>query len=180
MGFGSGLVPAGCGFSLQNRGAGFSIQPGHPNCLAPRKRPYHTIIPMLLTTRDGSLLATASNMGGFMQPQGHVQLVLDLLFGLDPQTCIDAARLCIGDGTSNGAISLEAGIAEETVARLREAGHSVGAAHIDGFKRSLFGRAQMILRHPRDGVLWAASDGRGDGCALAVHVLATSYDRSIR
>jgi gamma-glutamyltranspeptidase/glutathione hydrolase len=164
MGFGSGLVPVGCGFSLQNRGAGFSLVDGHPNALGPRKRPYHTIIPLMLTARDGRLLATASNMGGFMQPQGHVQLVLNLLaFGADPQTAVDAPRLCIGDGQSNGAIALEDGIPEATVAALRAAGHRIGEAHVSGYARALFGRAQVILRHPASGVLWAGSDGRGDG-----------------
>lgn len=167
QGFGSGLCPTGCGFSLQNRGAGFSLVEGHPNALAPSKRPFHTIIPLMLTLRDGSLLATASCMGGFNQPQGHTQLCLNLLCGAEPQTAVDAARLCIGDGSSNGEIALEDGISEETAHVLQQAGHRLGArgAQAGGFKRALFGRAQIILRHPGSGVLWAASDGRGDGQA---------------
>jgi len=172
MGFGSGLVPRGCGFSLQNRGAGFSLVAGHPNALAPSKRPYHTIIPCMLTRRDGGLLATCSCMGGFMQPQGHVQLMLNLLaFGADPQTAIDAPRMCIGDGESNGAVAMEEGIEERVVRALGAAGHRLGASGAEragGFLRALFGRAQIILRHPATGVLWAGSDGRGDGQAVAV------------
>ena len=170
MGFGSGLVPKGCGFSLQNRGAGFSLQPGHPNVLAPGKRPYHTIIPGLATwADDGSLFCTFSNMGGFMQPQGHLQLMCNMIdfSGCDPQTAIDLPRFCIGDGTAGGAVSLEDGISEEVIADLTARGHNIAReSPLRGWYRSLFGRAQIIYRDRVSGVLWAGSDGRGDGCAM--------------
>jgi gamma-glutamyltranspeptidase/glutathione hydrolase len=110
-------------------------------------------------------------MGGFMQPQGHVQLVLNLLaFGADAQTAVDCARLCIADGTAGGAIALEDGVRGEVADALAAAGHRLGPGargRVAGFARALFGRAQIVLRHPRTGVLWGGSDGRGDGLALA-------------
>jgi gamma-glutamyltranspeptidase/glutathione hydrolase len=157
MGFGTGLVPPGCGFTLQNRGANFRLDPGHPNALAPGKRPYHTIIPGLLTRPDGSLLGPFGVMGGFMQPQGHMQVVAHLVDdGLDPQTTLDQPRFCVGGDV----VYLEEGLPAEALARL---GHPVQM--VTGYDRALFGRGQIILREP-DGVLWAGSDMRADGCAM--------------
>jgi len=167
MGFGTGLTPTNCGFTLQNRGAGFSLDPSHPNALEPHKRPYHTIIPAMLTHADtDELYATLSNMGGFMQPQGHMQLVVNLLAnGLDPQTAIDAPRFCILDGTQNGIVYVEEGFHPATISKLKEMGHKMNG-NVVGHEREVFGRAQIITRDRATGVLCAGSDGRADGCAL--------------
>ena len=167
MGFGTGIVPEKCGFTLQNRGAGFSTDSNHPNALAPSKRPYHTIIPGMLTHSDSKdLYATLSNMGGNMQPQGHLQLTVDMIAGeLDPQAAIDLPRFCIADGSKNGVVSFESGIGEKEVESLRARGHNM-LIGLRGYNRSVFGRAQIIKRDRSNGVLWAGSDGRADGCAI--------------
>lgn len=171
MGFGTGIVPSGWGFTLQNRGYGFSLDPAHPNALAPRKRPYHTIIPALATrpsTDDSSpedLYACFGVMGGFMQPQGHLQVALALVDDrLDPQTSLDRPRFCIGDGTAGGGIALEEGIPVQQMAALAEMGHPVFP--VSGLRRAMFGRGQIILRQAESGVLCGGSDPRADGCVM--------------
>lgn len=167
LGFGTGIVPTGCGFSLQNRGYGFSLEESHPNAFGPHKRPYHTILPGLLTYEDNDeLFATISNMGGFMQPQGHLQLTVNLIArGLDPQTAVDEARFCIADGTCEGKALLEVGLSNDTISELIGMGHNL-QPDVTGPERIAFGNAQVILRDRASGVLWAGSDGRCDGCAM--------------
>jgi gamma-glutamyltranspeptidase/glutathione hydrolase len=168
MGFGTGIVPNGCGFSLQNRAFGFHTNdPGHPNYLEGGKRPFHTIIPGMLTyAESGDLYASLSNMGGFMQPQGHLQLTVNMVArGLDPQTAIDEPRFCIADGTHQGVAFLEPGVTAKTEATLLARGHCL-SIEAKGEHRGLFGKAQIIKRDPQTGVLWAGSDGRSDGCAM--------------
>jgi gamma-glutamyltranspeptidase/glutathione hydrolase len=168
MGFGTGIVPKGWGFTLQNRGYNFDLDPLHPNALAPGKRPYHTIIPaMAIRVSDDSLFASFGVMGGFMQPQGHVQVLAAMLdSGLDPQAALDLPRFCIEDGTASGAVALEEGIPEEVIADLESRGHPV--ERISGWERAMFGRGQVILRDPDTGVLTGGSDPRTDGCAVSL------------
>ncbi|KAK5019081.1 hypothetical protein LTR39_000599, partial [Cryomyces antarcticus] len=174
-GFGTAIIPKGCGFTLQNRGANFVLQPAdHPNILAPNKRPYHTIIPAMITNpSDGSLHSVYGVMGGFMQPQGHVQVLLNMLvFKYNPQAALDAPRICIGAGMPDQGkvldrtVYLEDGISEEVYEQLKNMGHAVQM--LRGHERGLFGRGQVIRSHMDDGqVVWSAgSDPRGDGAAV--------------
>ena len=172
-GFGTCIIPKGCGFTLQNRGAGFSLEEGHPNVFAPRKRPYHTIIPSMITNpEDGSLHTVFGVMGGFMQPQGHVQVLLNMLaFKYEPQTALDAPRFCIGAGMPDkgnllDTIYLEEGISEKAQKGLTALGHKVEVSR--GYGRAVFGRGQVIRCHMEDGrhVYSAGSDLRGDGAAF--------------
>ncbi|EEH45329.2 gamma-glutamyltransferase [Paracoccidioides brasiliensis Pb18] len=175
-GFGTGIIPQGCGFTLQNRGANFSLTAGHPNVIAPRKRPYHTIIPAMITNPfDNSLHSVYGVMGGFMQPQGHVQVLMNMLaFNQTPQEALDAPRICIGAGMPergkplDRTVYLEEGIEESVVEGLRELGHNVMV--LKGFQRGMFGRGQVIRCHFDEGKLIysAGSDMRGDGAAFPV------------
>src|SRR5215216_5878773 len=166
-GFGTGIVPKGRGFTLQNRGHNFSLDPNHPNALAPRKRPYHTIIPAIITREDGSLYASYGVMGGFMQPQGHVQVLSALVDdGLDPQSALDLPRFCIDVERAGGRVALEEGIHPDVISDLEKMGHPVYS--VSGIERSLFGRGQVILRDAETGVLVAGSDPRADGCAMTL------------
>ena len=153
-GFGSGVVIPGTGFALQNRGAGFVFDDGHPNQVAPRKRPFHTIIPGFVT-RDGEPLMAFGLMGGSMQPQGHTQLLLNMLvFGMDPQEAVDAARF---RHLSGKRVAIER-ISDEVGADLEARGHELA-----DWTRTDFGGAQVILRLEKG---WAAaSEPRKDGHA---------------
>ena len=165
-GFGTGIVPPGCGFSLQNRGAGFSLEAGHPNVLAGGKRPYHTIMPGMLTDAEG-LLGPFGVMGGWNQPQGHVQVVLHALErGLDPQSALDEPRFSIYQDPPNGEVWVEEGFALEAMTELAQMGHPVRPA-AGPVRNHVVGKGQMILRERETGTWWAGSDGRADGCAMA-------------
>lgn len=168
MGFGTGIVPKGWGFTLQNRGHNFSLDPTSPNVLAPGKRPYHTIIPAIATHEDTSALyASFGVMGGFMQPQGHLQVFLSMVVdGDDPQSALNRPRFCIEPDSANSQISLEDGIPAQVMDDLADLGHQV--TPVRGMGRSLFGRGQIIRRDPVSGVLAAGSDPRADGLALGL------------
>ncbi len=166
MGFGTGKIPKGTGFTLQNRGHNFSLDPDHPNALAPNKRPYHTIIPGM-ATQDGELYASFGVMGGFMQPQGHVQVIANMVdFGMDPQEALDVPRYCLTDGTSNSVVALEEGISLNVMSHLAGKGHQVRP--MTDYWRSIFGRGQIIKRNPENGVLIGGSDPRADGLAMTI------------
>jgi gamma-glutamyltranspeptidase/glutathione hydrolase len=163
--FGSGIVPAELGFTLQDRGCGFVLEPGHPNVFAPGKRPYHTIIPGMLTNSDGSLWGPFGVMGGPMQPQGHVQVAMALVDdGVSPQEALDRPRFFIEPEIDGGRVYLETGVSASVADGLRVRGHDV-VVDPDTRGRSMFGRAQVILRRS-DGSLIGGSDGRADGCVL--------------
>jgi len=162
MGLGTGLVPKGFGFSLQNRGANFSADPAHPNVVAPGKRPYHTIIPGMLMNLDGSLVGPFGVQGGFMQPQGHVQVVSAMIDdGAAPQAALDRPRFLIEPVDGAQGIVLEQDVPAVTVAELERRGHKVKAG-ISGFERSAFGRGQ-IIRCDAGHHLTGGSDNRADG-----------------
>ncbi|KAL9053712.1 MAG: hypothetical protein Q9162_004586 [Coniocarpon cinnabarinum] len=174
-GFGTAIVPPGCGFTLQNRGHNFVTGPAnHPNVYAPGKRPYHTIIPAMVTYAETQeLLACYGVMGGFMQPQGHVQTLLNMLvFGMDPQQALDAPRICVetpqkgSSSTATDVVYIEDEVTEEVIKSLREKGHNV--QKVSGFARDKFGRGQIIRQSWDEGTrIWSAgSDLRGDGCAM--------------
>ncbi|KIZ03435.1 gamma-glutamyltranspeptidase [Monoraphidium neglectum] len=174
MGFGTGIVPKGCGFTLQNRGHNFSLNPAHPNCLAPGKRPYHTIMPAMVT-RNGELQGVIGVVGGTAQPQGQVQVLSNILdLGMNPQAALDAPRFCVdrADSTVGAAsvaeshVFLEEGVTQEAAEKLRAMGHDVVGWPVEGQGRTVFGRGQVIWRDLETGVLSGASDPRNDGCAI--------------
>ncbi len=168
MGVGTGLVVPGTGVSLQNRGHGFSLEPGHPNELAPMRRPYHTIIPGL-ATRDGQLYASFGIMGGYMQPQAHLQVLSNLLDrGMNPQHALDWPRWMLegpddplGADQPGGLLYVEDDMDVAVQAELARRGHRLKV--LRGFERIHAGGGQVIVREGN--VLVAGSDPRKDGCA---------------
>ncbi|OLB77108.1 MAG: gamma-glutamyltransferase [Actinobacteria bacterium 13_2_20CM_2_71_6] len=157
MGFGAHVVVPGYGFGLQNRGAGFSLDPNHPNVAAGGKRPYHTIIPGFLT-RDGRPVGPFGVMGGHMQPQGHLQLVMSTVDdGLDPQAALDAPRWYWHTGRR---LFVEPGLGDEAIDALRRRGHDVVVE-----ESANYGFGQAIWCVPGGGYV-AGSEPRADGCAV--------------
>ena len=155
--FGSGIASDKFGILFQNRGAGFTLEAGHPNELQGGKRPMHTIIPAMLM-RDGRVEMPFGVMGGAYQPNGHARFVSNLRdFGMDPQTAIDAPR-CFSDA---GQMKVERGYSDQVRAELAELGHDVVVP------ATPIGGAQAIRIH-ETGVLEGASDPRKDGCALGI------------
>lgn len=159
-GFGSGVVVPGTGIALQNRGAGFSLDPAHQNHVGPNKRPFHTIIPGFLMGPEGPKMSFGV-MGGPMQAQGHVQMVLRTqLFGQDSQMAVDAPRWRVTDGLG---VACETTLPEATLEALRAMGHQITLEAPDNAFG--FGGAQLIHRLPGRGYV-AGSDPRKDGAAV--------------
>ena len=154
MGFGSGIVVGGTGIALQNRGADFSLDPAHVNCLQPGKRTYHTIIPGFLM-KDGRPVGPFGVMGGYMQPQGHVQVASNFIdFHMNPQQALDAPRW---QWLRDGSVIVEEGFDPEILEELRGRGHDLRVSA----SASAFGRGQMIVRLD-DGVLAGGTESRTD------------------
>lgn len=159
MGFGSGLTAGKTGVQLQNRGANFSLEPGHPNEAGPGKRPYHTIIPGFIT-KDGQAWSSFGVMGGFMQPQGHLQVGINMIdFGMDPQTALDAPRF---NWTKGMEVGLESAVSDEIRADLKRRGHQL----VDREVAMHYGGGQVIVRDPDSGGLVGGSEPRNDGAAV--------------
>lgn len=154
MGFGSGIVVDGTGIALQNRGADFSLDPQAANCLKPGKRSYHTIIPGFLM-KDGEAVGPFGVMGAYMQPQGHVQVVMNLIdFHLDPQQALDAPRW---QWLRDGRIAVETRFDANLARALERRGHEVSV----NISTPDFGRGQMIIRLD-NGVLVGGTESRTD------------------
>jgi gamma-glutamyltranspeptidase/glutathione hydrolase len=168
-GFGSGLVPGELGFTLQNRGTLFALDENHANRLEPHRRPFHTIIPALVT-KAGRPWFVFGVMGGDMQPQGQVQVLVNLIdFGMDVQQAGEAPRMeHLGSATptghqgekDGGTVVPEEGIPPAVLQELRRRGHRVGPAEVNG------GGYQGILIDPQTNVLHGGSEARKDGCAV--------------
>ncbi|MGH8495901.1 MAG: gamma-glutamyltransferase family protein, partial [Gammaproteobacteria bacterium] len=166
-GMGSGMTPGKLGFILQNRGALFNLDPGHANAYAPGKRPFHTIIPAFVT-RDRKPFLSFGVMGGSMQPQGHVQILVNLIdFGMNLQEAGDAPRIrhsgssqpTGGTMTDGGIVYLESGFSQTTREGLGKRGHRLSE------EASAFGGYQAILRDHDNGIYVGASESRKDGHA---------------
>ena len=166
-GMGSGMTPGMLGFVLQDRGEMFSLQEEHPNVYEPGKRPFHTIIPAFIT-RNGQPWISFGVMGGSMQPQGHVQIVVNLIdFGMNLQEAGDAPRIRHGGSSEptgekmmdGGILFMESGFPPGTIRDLEKKGHTIR------FSDGNFGGYQAIMRDTVSGVYYGASESRKDGQA---------------
>ena len=163
QGFGTGLVVPETGIALQNRGALFSTNRDHPNFLESNKRPYNTIIPCMIT-RNSNLVSSLGVMGGFQQPQGHLQVISNMIdFGMNPQEALDSERFSVS--IENDTLFVENSFNPDVVAALKLKGHSVSIN--SGFERGLFGGGQIIVRDNDEGVLFGGSDPRKDGLSVS-------------
>tara|TARA_B110000438_G_scaffold302558_1_gene360600 strand:- start:1272 stop:2882 length:1611 start_codon:yes stop_codon:yes gene_type:complete len=160
--FGTGLVVPGTGIALQNRGALFSLNKNHPNFLMPEKRPFNTIIPCLIT-KENNLVSSLGVMGGFQQPQGHLQVISNLIdSSMNPQESLDSSRFSIN--IDDQTLLLEDSFSKDTVNKLSLKGHDIKVK--SGFDRGSFGGGQVIIKKP-NGVLIGGSDSRKDGLAIS-------------
>lgn len=166
-GMGSGVVPGDLGFMLQDRGELFTMEKGHANVYEPGKRPFHTIIPAFVT-KDGKPFMSFGVMGGGMQPQGHAQIIINMIdFGMNLQEAGDAPRLNhMGSSqptgetmTDGGTLNMESGISYETIRTLRRMGHQIG------YSVGAYGGYQAIMYNEAQGVYYGASESRKDGQA---------------
>ena len=177
--FGSMIIPANTGLVLHCRGSWFKLDPLHPNSIQPNRRPYNTIIPALVTNAESDALEMVFGvMGGLMQPQGHLQVLLNMLmFGMDEQAALDAPRACISVNPVNKPdlfrqnaamnVNLEQGIGNHVALGLGARGYRV--VRVAGRQRSMFGRGQVIKAnqgHDKQRIYSAGSDPRGDGSAV--------------
>ncbi len=159
MGFGSGIVIPDTGIALQNRGANFSLKPNHANCLKPGKKTYHTIIPGFLS-KDGNAIGPFGVMGGFMQPQGHVQVLTNIIdFHLNPQSALDAPRW---QWIAGKKIKVERDFPQNILIGLENKGHLI-ETNTDS---SEFGRGQIIWKNDH-GIMLGATEPRADGTVAA-------------
>ncbi len=159
-GFGAGLVVPGAGMTLHNRGSSFSLDRRHANALEPGKRPYHTLMPGMVT-RGGELWLSYGVMGGMQQAQGHLQVLVNMIdFGLDPQAALDTPRFSVRfeDG-----VAIERTAHPDVVPALKNLGHRIMAEPPHGV---FFGGGQVIARDPHTGVLTGGSEPRLDGAAI--------------
>jgi len=156
MGFGSGIVIPNTGIAMQNRGADFSLDPLHANALIGGKKTYHTIIPGFLT-KDGQAIGPFGVMGGYLQPQGHVQILMNTIdFNMNPQAALDAPRF---HWLEKQKVELEGEFPLEVANELVKKGHDIPPLN----DKSFFGRGQIIWRNPKTGELTGGTEKRTDG-----------------